>query len=667
MPVLENSLVTLKLGIDTGGTFTDFILLRGDRIETFKVSSTPDDPSKAIFQGLNHFFDNLPTNIEIVHGTTVATNSFLERKGARTLLITTAGFEDILQIGRQNRPGLYDLGVERPREIIPPEQCIGVRERLRFDGTVQLPPAKSAGRRLRRICREQKINSVAVCLLHSYANPIHEKKIKKELSSLKIPVTLSAELLPEFREYERMTTTLINAYLAPVISSYIKRLSHRLKHSFSIQQSNGAVLPARLIENRAVHTILSGPAGGVQGAFQLAGEIDIKQIITFDMGGTSTDVSLCDSGPSLSREYEIDGYPLRIQVFDIHTVGAGGGSIAKIDRGGLLQVGPESAGADPGPVCYGKGDKITVTDANLFLGRLVEDSFLGGRMNLDKKTVQEKMADLAAELGLKPLETALGIIRIINSGMAKAIRKVSLERGYAPADFTLMTYGGASGLHCCELAEELGIKQIIVPARAGILSAQGMVRSAPALDYTKALFLTDNELRKSKIETAFAPMIAQGTKELLKLCGSGKVRVKRFLDLRYHGQSFELTIDYDHKFRINFHKLHEKQFGYAMKNSPLELVAIRCTIRLEGQVTPLPRQRCKTKKAARAQGKGKIFFAHDEKKVDIYRRKDLDWGHSIHGPALIMDDYTTILLTGRFKARVDALSNLRITDLVKTC
>ena len=470
-------------------------------------------------------------------------------------------------------------------------------------------------------------------------------------------------MLPEFREYERMTTTLINAYLAPVISAYIKRLNHRLRHSFSIQQSNGAVLPARLIENRAVHTILSGPAGGVQGAFQLAGEIDIKQIITFDMGGTSTDVSLCDSRPSLTREYEIDGYPLRIQVLDIHTVGAGGGSIAKIDQGGLLQVGPESAGADPGPVCYGKGDKITVTDANLFLRRLVADSFLGGRISLDRKAVQDKMAGLAAELGLKPQETALGIIRIINSDMAKAVRKVSLERGYDPADFSLMTYGGASGLHCCELAEELGIKQIIVPARAGILSAQGMVRSAPALDYTKALFLTDNELRESKIEKAFAPMITQGTKELLKLCSSGKVRVERFLDLRYHGQSFELTIVYDHEFRMNFHKLHEKQFGYAMKNAPLELVAIRCTIGLESRVISLPRQRCKTKKAARTQGKVKIIFAHDEQKVDIYQRKDLDWGHAIHGPALIVDDYTTILLTGRFKARVDALSNLRITDL----
>jgi N-methylhydantoinase A len=543
---------------------------------------------------------------------------------------------------------------------------VGVRERLRFSGSIQTPLAKNAGKRLRRLCRELKIESIAVCFLHSYANPVHEEKIKDQLASLELPITLSAELLPEFREYERLTTTLINAYLAPVISSYIKRLSNRLNHhSLTIQQSNGAVLPVRAIEKRAAHTVLSGPAGGVQGAFQLAKEMDIRQIITFDMGGTSTDVSLCDRKPGLTREYKIDGYPLHIQVLDIHTVGAGGGSIAHIDRGGLLQVGPESAGADPGPVCYGKGKYITVTDANFFLGRLISNAFLGGRMRLDFKTVKKKMTGLAAELGLTPRQTAQGIIRIVNSGMAKAVRAVSLERGYDPQDFSLMAYGGASGLHCCELAEELGIERIIVPARAGILSAQGMVRSDPALDYTRALFLNDHELRRSAIEAVFAPMILQGKKEILKFCGSGEITVERFLDLRYQGQSFELTVSFDSDFRENFHTLHEKNFGYAMDNSPLELVSIRCTLRLRRQPTPLPRQPEKVKNRAQARDERNIFFAHGREKVKVFQRKDLGWGHEIKSPALIIDDYTTILVTHGFKAEVDALNNLLINRISK--
>ncbi len=658
----ENLPTILKLGVDTGGTFTDFVLQHGDEIKTFKTLSTPDDPSKAIFQGLAHFFNELPENLEIVHGTTVATNSFLERKGAKTLLVTTAGFEDILRIGRQNRPNLYDLGVERPREIIPPENCAGVRERLRFDGSVQTPLAENTGRRLRRLCRELEIESVAVCLLHSYADPGHEKKIRTNLASLGLPITLSAELLPEFREYERLTTTLINAYLAPVISSYIKRLSNSLHHSLAIQQSNGAVLPAQAIEKRAVHTLLSGPAGGVQGAFQLAREIDIPQIITFDMGGTSTDVSLCDRQPSLTREYEIDGYPLRIQVLDIHTVGAGGGSIARVDRGGLLRVGPESAGADPGPVCYGKGNKITVTDADFFLGRLINEAFLGGRMRLDFKTVIAKMTKLGNKLKLSPQETALGIIRIVNSGMAKAVRAVSLERGYNPRDFSLMAYGGASGLHCCELAEELGVRQIIIPARAGILSAQGMVRSNPALDYSRALFLADNELHSTTIESAFVSMLEQGKKEIFKLCGSGAIQVKRFLDLRYQGQSFELTVPFDSDFRINFHKAHKKNFGYAMETSPLELISIRCTLRLKRHFTPLPRQTRQTTTRAKAWNERDIIFAQGKEKVEIFLRKNLAWGHELIGPALIIDDYTTILLTQGFKAGVDELGNLLLQN-----
>ncbi len=659
MPSLKSHQPLLKLGIDTGGTFTDFFLQTSKAIQTFKISSTPDDPSRAILRGLSHFFADLPAGFEIIHGTTVGTNSFLERKGAKTLLVTTHGFEDILTIGRQNRPSLYDLNVERPAEIIPRKNIVGVKERVLWDGTVQTPLGTSVGKRLRRICRSLEIESVAVCFLHSYANPDHEKRIRDELAPLGLPVTLSAELLPEFREYERLVTTLINAYLAPVISSYIHRLNENLTTvSLSVQQSNGSVLPARSIEKRAVHTVLSGPAGGVQGAFYLAREMGMGKIITFDMGGTSTDVSLCDGRPTLTREHQIDGYPVGIQVMDIHTVGAGGGSIAGIDQGGLLHVGPESAGADPGPVCYGKGRDITVTDANLFLGRLLPDRFLGGRMILDSEAVERCIVELAERLDMEKEQASLGIIRIVNVGMARAIRAVSVERGYDPKDFTLFSFGGASGLHCCALAEELEIATIVVPARAGILSAQGMVQADPALDYSKPLFLTGDKLRSREIDAAFVDLIKKGKVELEDICGRGELEIKRFLDLRYKGQSFELTISYDKDFRKKFHQLHEQHFGYAMENAPLELVSIRCTLRLKREKQPLPRQLRQVSSLPEIEGQRTVLFEEGRARVNLYLRKHLSTGQSFSGPALIIDDYTTILVTKDFQVRVDSLANL---------
>jgi N-methylhydantoinase A len=659
MPSLKSHQPLLKLGIDTGGTFTDFFLQTSEAIQTFKISSTPDDPSRAILKGLSHFFAELPPELEIIHGTTVGTNSFLERKGAKTLLVTTHGFEDILTIGRQNRPSLYDLNVERPAEIIPRENIVGVKERVLWDGTVQTPLGTSVGKRLRRICRSFEIESVAVCFLHSYANPDHEKRIRDELAPLGLPVTLSSELLPEFREYERLVTTVINAYLAPVISSYIHRLNDNLTTaSLSVQQSNGSVLPARFIEKRAVHTVLSGPAGGVQGAFYLAREMSIDKIITFDMGGTSTDVSLCDGGPTLTREHQIDGYPVGIQVMDIHTVGAGGGSIARIDQGGLLHVGPESAGADPGPVCYGRGTDITVTDANLFLGRLLPDRFLGGRMILENEAGERCMAELADRLDMETTQAALGIIRIVNVGMARAIRAVSVERGYDPKDFILFSFGGASGLHCCALAEELEIDTIVVPARAGILSAQGMAQADPALDYSKPLFLAGDKLRSREIDAAFAGLIKNGRVEMEDICGRGDLEIERFLDLRYQGQSFELTIPYDKDFRKKFHQLHELHFGYAMENAPLELISIRCTLRLKREKQPLPRQLRQVFPPPEIEGQSTVLFEEGRARVNLYLRKRLLNGHSFSGPALIIDDYTTILVTKDFHVRVDSLANL---------
>ncbi len=659
----------MKLGIDTGGTFTDFILLSDRGITTYKVSSTPEDPGQAIVAGLCHFFPHpekagcflLPEELEIIHGTTVGTNAFLQRKGARTLLVTTHGFEDVLIIGRQNRATLYDLQIERAAEIIGREDCLGVRERILWNGEIQTPLAKSAGKRLRRICRKKGIESVAVCLLHSYANDEHEKELADELAALEIPVSISSAVLPEFREYERLTTTLINAYLAPVVAFYINRLSQKLgENPLYIQQSNGGILPAETIGERAVHTVLSGPAGGVFGAFLLARKMGREKIITFDMGGTSTDVSLCDGNPTLTRDYSVDGYPLRIQVLDIHTVGAGGGSIAWMDQGGLLHIGPRSAGANPGPVCYGKGGELTVTDANLYLGRLLDDRFLGGKIFLDSNRVSSKMEALGELLGLSARQAAQGMIRLVNIGMAKAIRAVSLERGHDPKEFSLFSFGGASGLHCCELAEELGINEIVVPARAGILSAQGMAMSDPMLDGSQSLFLQGEEVEKAVLDASFAKLIATTRNELLRLCRAGNVGTEMFIDIRYQGQSFELSVAYDDYFRQRFHDQHEQLFGYSLPDAPLEVVSIRCRLSIVRPEQALPEVFEQGTEAPDPDGMKLVTLANGSESIGIYSRGRLLPGHRIDGPALIVDDYTTVLLTASFYLVVDRLLNLLI-------
>ena len=669
MVVGHNYVIFMKLGIDTGGTFTDFILETDEGYTTYKVSSTPSDPSLAILRGLQYFFPDtgspsgftLPTALEIVHGTTVGTNAFIQRKGAKTLLVTTKGFEDILFIGRQNRTSLYDINIKRSPEIISRSQVLGVEERITATGKVEIPYNKDHGQILCQYCRNNGIRSVAICLLHSYLNPVHEETIASELAELDVPVTISSQLLPEFREYERLSTTLINAYLAPIISEYISKLSNTLKpNSLSIQQSSGGILPAEGIAKRAVQTVLSGPAGGVHGAYRLSQEMGIDRIITFDMGGTSTDVSLCDKVPTLTRDYTIDGFPIRTQVIDIHTVGAGGGSIASVDAGGLLHVGPESAGADPGPVCYGKGDRITVTDANLYLGRLLADKFLGGEMVLQYSKVEEKLADLAQSLNLTPVEAALGILRIVNIGMVKAVRAVSLERGYDPKEFTLFSFGGASGLHCCDMASELGISKIIVPDRAGILSAQGMVMSEPTLDSSKALFLTGDDITKQNMEPSFALMEVELTSQMHNLCHDGALFVERFLDLRYQGQSYEITVRYRDEFKEEFHTSHEHHFGYKLPDIPLELVSIRCTVKVKKQESILPRHVIK-KGHTPEEGRVSIIFEGGKISVPVYQRRSLYPGNRLQGPALIIDNYTTILVQFDFEMTIDPLLNIVLT------
>ncbi len=652
----------IKLGIDTGGTFTDFILHTDNGMETLKLPSTPENPAKAILEGLSSFFSNPPDTLEIIHGTTVGTNAFLQRKGAKTILITTHGFEDVLFIGRQNRAKLYDLNLRRPPEIIDRNSCVGVKERTRWDGSIQQPLGKTVGKRVRSLARKVHAQSIAICLLHSYANPEHEKQLQASLRDLEIPVTLSSELIPEFREYERLCTTLINAYIAPVISSYIESLAAQLPGiPVFVQQSNGGILPAAGIADHAVQTILSGPAGGVYGAFHLAGEIGLSRIVTFDMGGTSTDVSLCDRALTMTRDYAIEGFPIRTQVIDIHTVGAGGGSHAWIDAGGLLQVGPESAGADPGPVCYGTGQRITVTDANLFLGRLLPDRFLGGKMVLEKERVDQYMEILAEQLSMSSVDVALGIIKIVNANMVKAIRAVSVERGHDPGEFSLFAFGGAAGLHCCELASDLGINRIVIPNRAGILSAQGMILSEPTLDHVQAHFLSGSDLTKEKLAAAFSKLEGKARKEADALNpANAQYEIRRFLDLRYKGQSHELTTPFVDDFMMSFHNAHQYAYGYDMQTVPLELVSIRLSLRMIQPMIKLPRCGEKTASLPQPLQMTDVYFENGSETLPLYLRKDFKPGNEIAPPALIVDSYTTILLPDGFALRVDSLLNLII-------
>ncbi len=643
------------LGIDTGGTFTDLVAIdKSGRVSRWKVPSTPGDPSRAIIHGLRELLGHFrPEELEIVHGTTVGTNAFLERKGARTCLITTRGFEDVMLIGRQNRPSLYNFMVQRPRQVIDPRDIKGIAERTLFDGKILLEPEEKELEAVAGHCRERGIQSVAVCLLHSYANPENENRITSFFRKLGLPTCPSSEILPEFREYERTSTTVLNAYLGPVIGDYISRLEDSLPGSaIFVQQSGGGCRPARDIGRFAVTTLLSGPAGGVAASLELGRALGLDNIITFDMGGTSTDVSLCPGDFTYTREYSIQGFPVSLPMIDIHTVGAGGGSIAWIDRGGLMKVGPESAGADPGPVCYGGGERLTVTDANLFLGRLRPGDFLGGRMRLCKKRVISLMEELGEQLGMSPEETALGIIRIVNVNMIQAIRTVSLERGFDPREFSLVSFGGAAGLHCMELARELGIEKVLIPGMAGVFSARGMAGSDLVFEGSAALFLVNDRDIEPALQRAFQDLNEKLAASLPKMHGEDKAPVvERFLDVRYRGQSFEITIPYDARWEDEFHLRHKRLYGYHLPGSLLEITAVRCRLRMKrvrsaetltektaSQPTPEVRS-CKVEET-------EILFEHGIKKVPVIYRKWLNPKEKLTGPLLVIDDYTTLLVPG---------------------
>lgn len=551
----------MRIGVDTGGTFTDFVEWDGKQVRTRKVRSTPEDPSAAILGAL-------PSDAqELIHGSTVATNALLERKGARTAFIATEGFEDLLEIGRQNRRSLYDWLDAGRIPLVERELRFGAPERTCADGSVEKPLEAVAIDRLVARLKELEVESVAVCLLHSYARPDHERALGRALRQAGLFVSLSSEILPEYREYERASTTAVNAYVSPRMARYLDRLAAELPDTTRLRvfQSNGGSMSAKQAGDEAVRTVLSGPAGGVQGAVEVARAAGYDRIISFDMGGTSTDVSLYEGRFEYASEAEMADCPVRVAMLDIHTVGAGGGSIAWFDPGGALRVGPESAGADPGPVCYGTGKRITVTDANLLLGRIDPNTFLDGAMSLDVDRAAMAMERMASRAGVQAQDLAEAILSAANSNMERAIRRISLERGKDPRDMALVAFGGAGPLHACALAERLEMRTVLAPRHAGVLSALGMLTAEFVRDHSANLLDQD-------AEAVFAKLESDARREL-EAEGFCEARLERSIDLRYRGQSYEITVPWAERDR--FDQAHERLYGYRHAGRPQEAVTAR--------------------------------------------------------------------------------------------
>lgn len=651
------------IGIDTGGTFTDFVLLRDGHIETLKVPSTPDDPSRAAEEGARALAS--PGDV-LAHGTTVGTNALLERKGARTVLVTTAGFEDVLQIGRQARPELYALEPEVAEPLVPADLRLGADERMGAKGEVVRSLTTAEAERIAGAVVAAAPDAVAVSLLFSFLDPAHERMLAEAIRHA-LPecfVSVSSDVLPEFREYERTSTVVANAYIGPVMSNYLGRMEDRLKARLRVMQSSGGSIPVELARRQPVRTVLSGPAGGVIGASHVARSAGFDQLITLDMGGTSTDVALCPGGVQLAHAHNVGGTPIGASAVDIETVGAGGGSIARVDAGGALRVGPESAGAVPGPACYGVGDEPTVTDANLVLGRMVPEHFVGGRMALDAGRATEAVARLGEAMGMSTEDAALGVVRIANAVMERALRAVSLERGHDPRDFVLVAFGGAGPQHACELATGLGVGRVLVPRHPGVLSALGVGIADVVRDFSRTVMARDADALEA-LPALFAEMESEGFAALeAEGFARDALRTERSADARYVGQAFELSIPWPegagpafHALSSAFHEAHERRFGYANRGAAVEVVTAR--LRVVAPTPPRAEPRLeRTAVVAEPVGERQVWFEAGPQPAPVYDRDQLAPGHAIAGAALVVQmDATTVVPPG-WSGEVDDYGNL---------
>ena len=690
---------SIRIGVDTGGTFTDFVFERDHHLHLFKLPSTPSDPSQAIIAGLQRVcaetgvgFDK----VEIVHGTTVGTNALLQRRGARTALITTKGFEDVLVIGRQARPELYNLNAIKPLPLVADGLRFGVAERVVASGQVIEPLDDVDLAKLIAKIKRSGAEAVAISLLFSFLHPEHEDRIAAALASLGVPLSVSNRILPEYREYERTSTVVINAYLQPLMGRYLKRLAsgevgslndthkrqstkhkaqstkaktQNTKLTLRVMQSSGGSISADLAATEPVRTILSGPSGGVVGALRSAKAAGFSNIITFDMGGTSTDVALCDSGTiRTTNEAVVAGLPVAVSVMDIHTVGAGGGSIARLDEGGSLRVGPESAGADPGPACYGRSDLPTVTDAHLVLGHFGGAGLLGGDFPLDEQLATKALSRLAADLSqasgkrISATGAAEGVLSVANTNMERALRHISVERGHDPRQFALLPFGGAGGLHAVELARALRISTIISPTSGGALSAVGVLVADVIKDQSRTVMLACDPGSLKTLPQIFKQMEREAG-DILRAEGFGyrKQRHDRSLAMRYRGQSFELEVEQTSGAIVEaFHRAHRERYGYAQEQSQVEIVSAR--LRSFGLVEKLHETRSiPHRRSVKANGHVMAYLSGKHMKLGVYRREELSAGVKLQTPCIVTEYSATTLVPEDVESALDSLGNLIIT------
>jgi N-methylhydantoinase A len=674
---------TRAIAVDTGGTFTDCVWLEDGALRTLKVFSTPDDPSRAIAEALRKIGEagrknRAGTMLTLLHGTTVGTNALLQRKGARVALITTAGFEDVIEIGRQARPRLYDFFFDRVPPLVPRELRFGVKERTDAEGRVLGRPSDAELTRLREAVRLADPDAIAISLLFSFANPENEAAVAAAVVDLGKPLSVSHRILPEFREYERTSTVVVNAYLQPLMQSYMERLAERATNAgdarifvprIFVMQSSGGITALESAAREPVRTVLSGPAGGLVGAAAMAARSGFRKILSFDMGGTSTDVAAVQGEVRASGQSEVAGLPVGVPMLEIHTVGAGGGSLARFDAGGALRVGPESAGADPGPICYGRGTEPTVTDANLLMGRIRPDRFLGGEFTLDVERARRITLEWLKKQGshLTVENFSAGVVRVVNANMERALRVVSIERGYDPREFALIAFGGAGGLHACELAEAMAIPTVVIPARPGALSAFGILVSDVVKDYSRTLLWrfaghVRQALPQAKLEKEFRKLEAAARKEFRAEQWRGALHYERSLDLRYRGQGYELNVPATANAAARFHDEHQRRYGYHHAGREIELVTLRLRVRLRTPPLKVARRRAARKPSARVAPveHAPVFFHDNSVTTPVFERRDLVSGRSLRGPAVITEYSATTVIPAGKRFWVDASENLII-------
>lgn len=657
----------MRTAIDTGGTFTDCVYLDGGQLRVLKVFSTPGDPARAVLGALEQIRPR--GAVEVRHGTTLGTNAMLERRGARVAFVTTAGCEDSIAIGRQTRAALYDWFAPVPVCIVPRELRFGVAERVSPEGEILSRPTEEDLRVLAEAVRASGTQAAAVSLLFSFANAETENRIDVALKGLGIPVSVSHRILPEFREYERASTTVVNAYLAPLMRDYLLHLGERVaaEHhgaGVDVMQSSGGIVSARVAAEEPVRTVLSGPAGGVIGASRVAAWAGFERIIGLDMGGTSTDVFLSDAtrgGVRRTRESTVAGVPVSVPMLEIHTVGAGGGSIARFDAGGMLRVGPESAGADPGPICFGRGTMATVTDANLLLGRLDATSFLGGSVSLDRERTEKRMREQKGILGSVE-DFCAGILRVVETEMDKAIRVISVEQGYDPRDFTLVAFGGGGPVHACSLARALRIPTVLVPAMPGALSALGILLADVVRDHARTVMLGGEAVGDLQVPFAELEELARNEFAAEGLAGIAEYS----LDMRYAGQGYELNVPWNREAPAQsiaaFHRLHQQRYGFCDTGKPVQIVSLRLHMTATAEpYAPHRRELGRGDGNPACYAERDVYFDGGFVASRIYHREQLVPGDQIRGPAMITEYTSATVLPPDCSAAVDGFGNLVIT------